>query len=101
MFRFFRLILRNTHWFLYTSRLRSAYVSSMNGPVCQSTRESTRMFRLCSACASPTFCMRLDRPVRIYGSRLFEYMQRRIYGDVSGFACVLLASCLRFVVLER
>jgi hypothetical protein len=38
----------------------------------------------------------VDRRVRTYGSRLFEYMQWGIYGDVSGSAYVLLASCLRF-----
>src|SRR5450432_4782221 len=108
MFRFFRLILRNTYWVLYTSRLRSTYVSLINGPICQSTRELIRMFRLRSAYASPTFYIRLDRPVRTYSSRLFEYMQRRMYGDVSGSACVSLASRLRlacvllaYAVLER
>jgi hypothetical protein len=31
----------------------------------------------------------VDRRVRTYGSRLFEYMQWGIYGDVSDSACVL------------
>jgi hypothetical protein len=43
----------------------------------------------------------VDRRVRTYGSRLLEYMRRRIYGDVSDSTYVLLASRLRFAYLPQ